>query len=1541
MRQAKGLGGIVRGAFATRGGSSDADGSGAPSARGKMALLGLSFLVVVGLVLVASSAFASKEVVDYFGTASGSGSLGGEFNQPRDIAVNSTGAGGVPAGTIYVAEDNNNRIQRFSPSGAFVAAWGANVLTAPLNEVQTITINATAGTYTLSLGGATTAPLAYNATSEQVQTALRGLSSVGGNNVSVSGTAPYTVTFNNTLQGTNTPQLAADDSLLTGSLAVTTTTQGSGKYEICTVASECRAGTATGGANGGNTDKNGSLNRPQSVAVDNDTGNVYVSDRENRRVNEYSAEGTFIRSFGWGVDASVAGSEYEVCPAANRCQFGIAGAGVGQIGQITTAGTVGIAVSPANGEAAVGKVFLADSQNRRVNTYNLDGTSPSSLGTAGTTAKTFGTTQPREIAVSGAGILYASNSNLEGEIERYDTVGAAFLAPITSAPPGKTETQKITFTGFLAGDTFDLTCPNGTHTATIAYATGVAGRTNILNALGSACGASGNFSASGNPPSTTITFQGAFGWTNVPTTICTNLSGSGSCSVTQEVNGAPAGAGALLAPGEAAGATAGLVVGSSGALFVLRDPGAGNTVVQEFDTPGEAVPPAAANDQHGAGAGFTTANGLGINDVTGKLYVSATTAVSGLAAGHRVYVLDNAPAPAATLDPVTSFDAHSATFSGEANPNGTRTGYHFEYVDDANFQATGFTNAAKFPLADVGLGSGTSSIDVETETPHHLVPGTTYHVRLIAKQTFTSTEAIGGPQTFTTPGSAPTFHATTTVGEEEATLRAAINPENQAVTNYHFDWGTTNTYGNSTPTGTLPAGSKPVAVEEELSGLTPGQIYHYRLVATNGTGTATGSDQTLTTTTSPQFPERAFELVSFYPSGGIPGGRILSTSESGDRVQINTQPPPGSELFPPPDSQSSGGLWRYESERTADGWNFYELGLASSLYPAGTSADGERYIFGTTSLWSEDHRLDPDNVDEGDNESLYQRQPDGSLIWINRDPRIPVGTPQAANGDVVLTSPASASMSADGRTVVFESQRQLADDDTTPNTGFNGTYRLYKWSDGELSFIGKRPDGSVPARGSVLGSSSGLSGWSSSPNSNPLTVGAVSRDGTRVVFSANRTDTGPPNSAGSIYVQTDGQPTVEAVKESGVPPLPSDQPFSPIYRGASADISRLFFTTSSRLTPDSGASATNNSGESDLYVYDLEADEVRDLTPRLDGIEGVGVGPASDDRARVRGVAANSEDGRRVYFVADAQYDVAPSPEGELPSSEGRNLYLAELDGFGDPVGLRFIATLGPTDNGVWQAYPEGKTALASPDGSVLSFGSEQPLTGQGLGGTQQLFVYDAEANTLKCASCPPDGSLPLGDVNELISYGEEDKHKWQDVANYWRWISDDGTVFFHTATPLVEADHNLVEDVYEYRAGEAHLISPGSGNATRLESIGRDGQTVFINSVDPLLPWDEEPGIPKLYAARVGGGFPNPPKLPACDFSAGACEGRGTTSPDTPSAGTAVFQGPGDASPKKVPKRCPKGKHKVRRNGKGRCVSRKGAKHRQRAAKNNRRAGR
>ncbi len=85
----------------------------------------------------------------------------------------------------------------------------------------------------------------------------------------------------------------------------------------------------------------------------------------------------------------------------------------------------------------------------------------------------------------------------------------------------------------------------------------------------------------------------------------------------------------------------------------------------------------------------------------------------------------------------------------------------------------------------------------------------------------------------------------TAVTQSSATLGGTVNPAGQQTT-YAFEYGT-HSYTNQTPAQSAGAGTQPVPVTAQISSLRAGTTYHYRIIATNAGGTATGSDSTFTT----------------------------------------------------------------------------------------------------------------------------------------------------------------------------------------------------------------------------------------------------------------------------------------------------------------------------------------------------------------------------------------------------------------------------------------------------------------------------------------------------------------------------------------------------------------------------------------------------------------------------------------------------------------------------------------------------------------------
>jgi streptogramin lyase len=104
-----------------------------------------------------------------------------------------------------------------------------------------------------------------------------------------------------------------------------------------------------------------------------------------------------------------------------------------------------------------------------------------------------------------------------------------------------------------------------------------------------------------------------------------------------------------------------------------------------------------------------------------------------------------------------------------------------------------------------------------------------------------------------TSGPAVDAAAVTDAATTSATLRGLVRPAAQATT-YYFEYGATASYGGTTAATNAGAGTAPVDVTAAVAGLTPSTIYHYRVVATNGTDTTRGPDRTFTTSATPEDP---------------------------------------------------------------------------------------------------------------------------------------------------------------------------------------------------------------------------------------------------------------------------------------------------------------------------------------------------------------------------------------------------------------------------------------------------------------------------------------------------------------------------------------------------------------------------------------------------------------------------------------------------------------------------------------------------------------
>lgn len=87
------------------------------------------------------------------------------------------------------------------------------------------------------------------------------------------------------------------------------------------------------------------------------------------------------------------------------------------------------------------------------------------------------------------------------------------------------------------------------------------------------------------------------------------------------------------------------------------------------------------------------------------------------------------------------------------------------------------------------------------------------------------------------------------VGESSAEIVGQVNPDD-STTKVRFEYGTGTSYGSATPELNAGSGVAPVEEHQSISGLQPGTLYHYRMVATNAGGTTTSKDQTFVTSSA-------------------------------------------------------------------------------------------------------------------------------------------------------------------------------------------------------------------------------------------------------------------------------------------------------------------------------------------------------------------------------------------------------------------------------------------------------------------------------------------------------------------------------------------------------------------------------------------------------------------------------------------------------------------------------------------------------------------
>ena len=192
-----------------------------------------------------------------------------------------------------------------------------------------------------------------------------------------------------------------------------------------------------------------------------------------------------------------------------------------------------------------------------------------------------------------------------------------------------------------------------------------------------------------------------------------------------------------------------------------------------------------------------------------------------------------------TTEPATNVDRNEATLNGSFTGNGEDVRYFFEWGTST---AYGHTTSAP-PGSLITAPSGAQS---ESFLLSGLQAETTYHYRIVASDA--AGTSVGSDQSFQTLPAldALSTEAATSISASTAFLNASFIGISEEV-HYFFEWGPTNAYGHTTPIETLNSPVGMQSVSEELGDLDPNSKYHYRVVASDATGTSFGADRSLTT----------------------------------------------------------------------------------------------------------------------------------------------------------------------------------------------------------------------------------------------------------------------------------------------------------------------------------------------------------------------------------------------------------------------------------------------------------------------------------------------------------------------------------------------------------------------------------------------------------------------------------------------------------------------------------------------------------------------
>jgi DNA-binding beta-propeller fold protein YncE len=1216
----------------------------------------------------------------------------------------------------------------------------------------------------------------------------------------------------------------------------------------------------------------GQCNVPGGIAVDPTSGDVYVADQVNYRINRFSPWGQFLRTWGWDVVASGPGDdtaapedEFEVCVPADGdvCKAGLAGSGSGQFG-----GSMGGGFLPLSPEGialdASGDVYVVDLTNLRVQKFTPEGEFVLMFG---------------------------------GDVNKTKVEAAAPEAQRNLCPV----------------DPGDV-CQEGT--------------------LG--------------------TGDGQFGFLKHGSAIAPSPDGetiyAGDVGRIQEFDTGGHYLGEISVPGEAVQS---LAVDPTGNLYLTHSASAGIASTTKEDV-------------------FKiSSTGLALC----TLEVPNPQALATDASGN-LYVVD--PKATGGGPPSRIMQFNSACAKGDE--------FALEEFDPTDFPGASTGIAASSPPT-----CGLEGVDLFVANSFQ---GNSF-VRIYGPPP--------DPDICPPPLLAPTIAETyaVSVGSDGATVRAEIDPHFWDDATYRVQYGTAECIeaggweapcvSEQPPAPGIALSEVPVGEPIPTKGiflgaaepLLPNTAYRFRFVSqSSGGGPTIGPERDLRTFPLPaeakadcpnqafrtgasaNLPDcRAYEMVSPLEKNSsdiaLIGGEVIDqASADGEAIAFAAI----AAAFADP--QGAPGIHQYISAREPSGWSTRSIAAprrSVSLIFGGGFISPFRFLSEDLCSGWELQDTDTPLVEAAPPgvPNLYRHR--GLLEGCGEEDGYELLTPVSPTGFDPEAEPAESryrpriqGFSGDGELTVIRAAAPLtpdASDKLTTEVPPTGIYQLYAHEGGQLHLLSVLPNGKAAGDNSSVGTIETPNEATYYRDTNAFQ--AVSSDGSRVFWSdsgdRNGIEGGAGIGPGELYLRLN---PIEP--QSAISAGKCTEPAKACTLAVSKAAEALSGTKGSRYLSAAadGSHAIFQVGE-DLYGYDVAKALAGEAATTLIA-------------SGVQGAMGASLDASRVYLVSSEDLD-----EGATAGQP--NLYLYERG-----QGHTFIATIpgigvgtGPEGaKSAISAFPSRRLSRISPDGLSAAFVSASRDLAESVAGydnrdiatgelTRQVYLYDALGEELVCASCNPSGARPEGRAVDIARAAAQIP-AWMTTTHPGRALSADGSrLLFESFEALVPRDTNGKQDVYQWQrsqseqdclagiGGELHV--PDSGGCLSLISSGtdsedvkfvdasEDGEDVFFLTSSSLLSQDID--FRDLYDARAGGGFP-PPPTPEPECEGDACQSPASP-PPAPTPASSTYRGAGNVSeqPSSRP-RCPKGKRRVVRRGKARCID-KPRKQAKRKANRNRRAGR